>query len=215
MSSVRDLTLVTVIIIAMALLYPGLTRPVLTLTGTIDKADMVEIGIDLLAGEEEGTRKRQLVTGLSGLFGFDRVEGEMVVYQKTRSILGTVQELARTGNSGVAFLIVLFSVVIPLSKLLLQFTTLLLRNSTARRWLEQVIAAVSKWSMADVFVMALIVAYLAGSASEQMGDLMTMDAHLGQGFYWFLGYCLFSIASTVLVNGSNSVRRKIDPQPSG
>jgi len=139
----------------------------------------------------------------------------MVVYQKTRSILGTVQELARTGNSGVAFLIVLFSVVIPLSKLLLQFTTLLLRNSTARRWLEQVIAAVSKWSMADVFVMALIVAYLAGSASEQMGDLMTMDAHLGQGFYWFLGYCLFSIASTVLVNGSNSVRRKIDPQPSG
>jgi hypothetical protein len=52
--------------------------------------------------------------------------------------------------------------------------------------------------MADVFVMALIVAYLAGSASGQMGDLLTMDARLEEGFWFFLAYCLFSVASSAM-----------------
>jgi hypothetical protein len=47
-------------------------------------------------------------------------------------------------------------------------------------------------------VMALIVAYLAGRASGQMGDLLTMRSELEVGFYYFLAYCLFSIASTLL-----------------
>jgi hypothetical protein len=58
--------------------------------------------------------------------------------------------------------------------------------------------------MADVFVMALIVAYLAGSASGQMGDLLTMDARLEEGFWFFLAYCLFSIASTAMVKNSTA-----------
>ena len=63
-------------------------------------------------------------------------------------------------------------------------------------WLN---ARMSKWSMADVFVMALLVAYLAGSASEQMGSLLIMSAQLEVGFWYFLAYCLFSIAASSLV----------------
>jgi len=41
----------------------------------------------------------------------------------------------------------------------------------------------------------LLVAYMAGSASGQMGDMLTMDAQLERGFWYFLGYCVFSIAA--------------------
>ena len=98
----------------------------------------------------------------------------------------------------VAVLIVTFSVVIPVFKLLLQLVTLAVRADGTRRGLGRITAAVSKWSMADVFVMALIVAWLAGSASGQMGDLLTMHARLEEGFWFFLAYCLFSVASSGL-----------------
>ena len=66
-------------------------------------------------------------------------------------------------------------------------------------WLN---AALSKWSMADVFVMGLLVAYMAGSASGQMGDMLTMHAALEPGVYYFLAYCLFSVAAgTVMLKG--------------
>jgi len=198
MSPLRTLLPVAVIAIAMALLVPGVTRPVLTLTGTIAKSDVVELGIDLMGGEDDSA-KRQLVTGLASVLGYDRVEGEMQIYHRTRSIVGTVTELARIGHPGVAFLIALFSVVIPTLKLLLQFAGLLLRGSRAGPPIARVVSTVGKWSMVDVFVMALVVTYLAGSASGQMGDMLVMDAQLEIGFWFFLGYCLFSVASTALL----------------
>ena len=197
----RSFLLLASVAIALVLLYPGVTRPVLTLSGTIEKADLVDLGINLLAGEEGDSGKRRVVSVLSMLLGFDQVSGDMPVYHETRSILGTVQELARTGNGAVAFLIVLFSIVVPLFKLTLQLLTLLPSSVIRRRTLDRTITAVSKWSMTDVFVMALIVTYLAGSASGQLGDLMRLDARFEPGFYYFLGYCLFSIASTLLVEG--------------
>ena len=53
--------------------------------------------------------------------------------------------------------------------------------------------------MADVFVMAMLVAYMAGSASGEMGELLTMDSQLEVGFYYFLAYCLFAIAAGSLM----------------
>jgi hypothetical protein len=32
-----------------------------------------------------------------------------------------------------------------------------------------------------------------------MGDLLTMDAHLESGFWFFLSYCLFSISSSIVM----------------
>ena len=53
--------------------------------------------------------------------------------------------------------------------------------------------------MADVFVMGLLIAYMAGAASGQMGDMLTMDAQLEVGFWYFLAYCLFSILAGSLM----------------
>jgi len=44
-----------------------------------------------------------------------------------------------------------------------------------------------------------LVAYMAGSASGQMGDMLTMSSELEVGFYYFLAYCVFSIAAGSLM----------------
>jgi uncharacterized membrane protein len=56
--------------------------------------------------------------------------------------------------------------------------------------------------MADVFVVALFIAYLAAKASATPTQgpnaapaLIAFTAHFGAGFYWFAAYCLFSLAS--------------------
>ena len=76
---------------------------------------------------------------------------------------------------------------------------LLITGPGFQRGLLKVNGVLSKWSMTDVFVMALLVAYMAGSASGKMGDMLQMHAQLEVGFYWFLAYCVFSIAASALM----------------
>jgi len=192
---IRKLLVLVLMLSAAALLYPGVTQPVMTLTGTIEKSMIAELSIDLIAGEDADSQTRQMLATFSSFLGLDQVEGQMQAYSNTRSIWGTVEELARTGNLPVAFLIVFFSMVIPVFKLLLQSAVLFIPQAELRGPLLWLNGAISKWSMADVFVMGLLVAYMAGSASGQMGDLLTMHAALEPGFYFFLAYCLFSVAA--------------------
>ena len=191
----RQLLGVAFMAISLSLLYPGVTQPVLTLTGTLEKSMIAELGIEMIAGEGADAQTRQMLTMISSFLGFDQIEGQLEAYHNTRSIWGTVEELASTGNLPVAFLIVFFSLVIPIFKLLLQACAVALPGAQWRAPLLWLNASLSKWSMADVFVMGLLVAYMAGSASGQMGDMLTMDAALEPGFYFFLAYCLFSIVA--------------------
>ncbi len=199
MSLKRKLLILLLIAVALGLLYPGVTQPVLTLTGTVEKSKIAELGIEMIAGEGADAQTRQMLATISSFFGFDQIEGQLQAYSSTRSVWGTVQELSRTGNLPVAFLIVFFSLVIPVFKLLLQCASLCIARGELRRPLLRLNGALSKWSMSDVFVMGLLVAFMAGSASGQVGDMLTMYASLEPGFYYFLAYCLFSIAASSLL----------------
>jgi hypothetical protein len=202
MSLKRKLLVLLLIVVALGLLYPGVTQPVLTLTGTVEKSKIAELGIELIAGEGADAQTRQMLTAISSFLGFDQIEGQLEAYNNTRSVWGTVDELSRSGNLPVAFLIVFFSLVIPVFKLLLQSCSLFIERADLRGPLLTLNAALSKWSMSDVFVMGLLVAYMAGSASGQMGDMLTMYASLEPGFYYFLTYCLFSIVAGILMRGA-------------
>ena len=186
------------ILIALALLLPGVTQPVLTLEGKIDKSKLAQTGIAMLADEGDRNTRNMLMMAAS-MFGLDKLEGEISAYQKTRSIWGTVNELANNKNYLVAVLVALFSIVIPTLKLLMQLLYIFLPVNKFKRMLGQLIQGLSKWSMVDVFVIALIVAYLAGNADGQMGELINMHAELGAGFWYFTGYCLFAIAASSLI----------------
>ena len=186
------------ILIALALLLPGVTQPVLTLEGKIDKSKLAQTGIEMLADEGDRNTRNMLMMA-SSMLGLDKLEGEISAYQKTRSIWGTVNELADNKNYLVAALVAFFSIVIPTLKLLMQLLYIFLPVNKFKHMLGQVIQGVTKWSMVDVFVIALIVVYLAGNADGQMGELINMHAELGAGFWYFTGYCLFAIAASSLI----------------
>jgi paraquat-inducible protein A len=52
---------------------------------------------------------------------------------------------------------------------------------------------ISKWSMADVFVVGVFIAFLSLQSNKNI------SAELHSGFYYFLSYCVISIASAQLI----------------
>ncbi|WP_301388739.1 paraquat-inducible protein A [Thalassolituus sp. UBA2590] len=111
------------------------------------------------------------------------------LFNETRSIWETVTSLNEQGYALVAFLIVTFSVVIPVLKGLTILFTWLWPSDL--RW--RVVAAISKWSMVDVFVVGILVAFLTAKATAEM------QATLLDGFWWFLSFCILSIISGQLL----------------
>jgi len=107
------------------------------------------------------------------------------IFEETRSIWQTVLSLKEAGYAEVGFMVVTFSIIIPVTKGLLIIWTWL---STAR-WRWQLISVISKWSMADVFVVAILVAFFTAKATADL------QSALHDGFYWFLAYCFLSIIS--------------------
>jgi len=180
------------------LLVPGLTEPMLNVSGTVEKAKLVELGRELL---KEGNNLPAFVAELADrvIDGID-VRGTVSAFDKTRSILGTAGELRANGHLPVAFLIVLFSVIVPLLKALVLATAMVpaLSHSVRRRF-ARVADAVGKWSMADVFVIAIFVAFLAGNGIRDGDGLVDFQATLGVGFWYFLGYCLVSLLGSQLL----------------
>lgn len=187
---------------SVALLIPGVTLPMLTISGSMDKSQIKDTGIDIivdsLAGNDPQSaarqRTKQMITSMTNMMGIGDIDGEIEVYRKTRSIIGTVTDLFRSGDALVAFLVMLFSIIIPLIKILMMLISTLLKQGVWQTRLVNLNGLLSKWSMADVFVVALIVTYMAANASDG-GGLLSLQSNFESGFYYFLGYCLFSIAA--------------------
>jgi uncharacterized paraquat-inducible protein A len=124
--------------------------------------------------------------------------GDVEVYEQTRSILGTVRRLYEVGSALPATLILLFSVIVPLAKAALVAAAAFMTDAARRQRTLRFVEAIAKWSMADVFVVAIFVAYLAAHATQAPSGappLLAFTAHFGAGFYWFTAYCLFSLAT--------------------
>lgn len=183
------------LLLAYLLWLPGISQPLLTLTGTIDKARLAALAGEVIS-DSPGVLPMVARMGAS-LFDRLEVSGEIQAYEKTRSILGTVVELWDSGNGLVAFLVALFSILIPITKGMLLGWNVAMPDVQITRRVNELI---SRWSMADVFVVAVIVAYLAAQASGRMDEILTLDARFGAGFYCFLAYCLFSILASQLLH---------------
>jgi len=192
---------IALMLVALGLLVPGITKPILILSGTVDKAEMVDLGMQELANNPDVPSfmfnvVEQLVQQLD-------IKGDLPAYAKTRSIIGTVDELYKAQQFLVAFLIALFSIFVPALKCLLMLISAAIKNRFGQIS-ESITRLISKWSMADVFVVAVIVAYLAANSTKQTEELFTLNAQFGEGFYYFLGYCLLSILSMqVMARQSN------------
>ena len=125
------------------------------------------------------------------------------VLEVSRSLL----EMHRPAMSIVAVLVILFSVVFPALKMLALCASLfrpsLLRNSRIVRLL---VFQLSKWSMADVMVLAIFMSFIAfnGVIEGGMGGIRSQPAvqqlvlptdssTILPGYYLFIGFCISSI----------------------
>jgi len=221
------LIVLALLVASLALLLPGIFAPVLTIRGVLTREGvahvapmMLERGLsDETIAALKGMMNPTIVSFLNATGGdlrkmiierlspqitaaLQKSVTEVEIYQQTRSIVGSVRRLYEVGSPIPATLILLFSVIVPLGKsALVAWATFLASGGTRLRTLKFV-EAIAKWSMADVFVVALFIAYLAAQASQTAsGDpnagppLIAFTAHFGPGFYWFTAYCIFSLAS--------------------
>jgi len=132
---------------------------------------------------------------------------EVTVYEQTRSILGTVRELWRSADYLVSFLILFFSIIVPVTKGSMLLASIYVTRQALKRRLVMAVDLIGKWSMADVFVVGVFLAFLATRDQAQANSFsvpvllqqveIRMQTHLmstlGPGFYCFLSYCLFSV----------------------
>ncbi|MCI0668081.1 MAG: paraquat-inducible protein A [Methylococcaceae bacterium] len=179
--------------LALGLLIPGLNQPMLTLEASVSKKEMLDLAADSLIPERPDNSI--IAQFAHAMIENLRLEGSVEIYKKTRSILGTMNDLFSSGNYFVAILIGLFAVVVPLVKLFLTALAALLRKRAVHGSLQNLAGMISKWSMSDVFVMAIIVGYMAANADDHPGDAVRMNAEFGPGFFYFAAYCLTSILS--------------------
>jgi uncharacterized paraquat-inducible protein A len=105
---------------------------------------------------------------------------------ETRSVVGAVKSLHEGGNDFVAGLILLFSILVPITKAALLVPIVAARGSRTSYRLYTVVRTISKWSMADVFAVGMLIALLAAKGTANL------EAIAGPGFYYFASYCLVS-----------------------
>ena len=221
------LVVFTLLACSICLLIPGLLAPVLTIRGVLTREGvaavaplMLEKGLSdetvaLLKSmmnpsvvaflEATGADVRKIVIEKLGpqiTASLEKSITEVEVYEQTRSIIGSVQRLYEVGSPVPATLILLFSVIVPLAKAALVAWAMVMADARRRMRTVAFVESIAKWSMADVFVVALFIAFLAAQASaapthgpDAVPPLLAFDARFGPGFYWFAAYCLFSLAS--------------------
>lgn len=108
------------------------------------------------------------------------------VFRQSQSIIDSVNTLYRGGNVFVAALILLFSITVPFVKVALLTVVLSAREFATRRRYLRFVRTISKWAMADVFVVGVFIAFLAAKATDNL------NAVAERGFYYFAAYCLVS-----------------------
>jgi hypothetical protein len=135
---------------------------------------------------------------------------EQSLYYRSKTVLEVSRSLIdmhRPAMSLVAVLVILFSVVFPALKMLALGVSLfrpsLLRTS---RIVKLLALELSKWSMADVMVLAIFMSFVAfnGIIESAMGGLRqvgavqqlvipTNSSTILPGYYLFIGFCVASI----------------------
>ncbi len=158
------------------------------------------------------------------LLGQPVVFADQVLYFQSKSILDLVQVLTAARALDmilVAVLVVLFSLVFPAAKVvasLLYYTDL--RGLRSRALVRFFALRSGKWSMADVLVVAILMAYVGfdglissqlaelGEAARQVDLISTNGTRLQLGFFLFLAFVLASLLLSALLEALSPPSRR-------
>ena len=117
--------------------------------------------------------------------------GDVVLSFESKGILGSVAKLYANGSLVVAGVILLFSVIVPAFKTLSLLFVATFEHSPFAAKVVRLFKHLGKWSMIDVFVVAILLVYLTGGSSE------TSRSEVEIGLYFFLIYVLLSMVASL------------------
>src|SRR5688572_14525755 len=148
---------------------------------------------------------------------------DQVIFFQSKSIVDVVRILIETGKYDSAFvgiLLLIFSIVFPIGKLLATKLYLLGNEKWRNNKLIRFFAFKSgKWSMADVNVVAIFMAYigfkgildsqLAGlnMKNDSLASISTNETSLQPGFILFVAFVLFGLILSVILQRRSEERR--------
>jgi hypothetical protein len=144
---------------------------------------------------------------------------DQILFYKNKSIVEVVGLLMEQGKIDlilVALLVFLFSVLFPLSKLIATVFYILKKETRSLKAAQFLVFKTGKWSMADVMVVAIFMAYIgfSGIVAEQLSQLenisptidilTTNESKLNEGFFLFTGFVILSL---FISNRLESIKR--------
>jgi len=175
---------------SIVLLWLGVTMPMIDIDARLNAFTMDIVGSDV---------------------SFD----EQYLYYQSKSILDVTKALIEGKGIDlkiVGIMILLFSIVVPFIKLLLSMVFLYSKKSRGNGIIKTIIFYLGKWSMADVFVVAMFMAYIGfyGLVTSQLGQIgrnqngfavETINySQLSPGALFFTTYCILSIIIGMLIH---------------
>ena len=184
------LSMVWLTVVCIVCLSLGLALPMIDLDARLSDVDLTLIGESL---------------------HFD----EQVMYFQSKSIIDVTQTLLQAGGLDmklVGLLILLFSIVLPFLKMILTTVYLYVKSAQKSKLVKTVIFYLGKWSMADVFVVSIFMAYIGfyGLLSSQLStmaggsDTVSIEtvnySKFSPGIIFFTLYCLLSIVMSMLIH---------------
>jgi len=138
---------------------------------------------------------------------------DQIIFFQSKSILDVVLTLIENGKADTVFvgvLILAFSILFPVGKLISATCYLFMKNKK-NRFIKFMAFKSGKWSMADVMVVAIFMAYVGfqGILNDQLSNinihedkvnlLSTNKSNLQVGFVIFVSFVLFNlILSSIL-----------------
>jgi len=125
-----------------------------------------------------------------------------VVQHQVRGIAAIIWELLTGGHWIIGGFLLLFSIMTPLAKISLTYVVTFSRSHALNFKIGEFLHTIGRWSMADVFVAAVLLALYALKFQQATKSIPCL------GLYYFIGYCLVSLSTTQLLVYSGLVDEK-------
>ncbi|MDX1544921.1 MAG: paraquat-inducible protein A [Christiangramia sp.] len=191
------------VLVSMVVLFSGLTAPMIEIDARFQQVNFLLIGESIIFNDQ-------------------------VIFFQSKSILDIIGILFKTEKIDsflVGILILVFSIIFPVAKLLATQIYLAGNDKTRKNRILKFFAFKSgKWSMADVYVIAIFMAYigfqgildnqlaLVNRDTDSLVSISTNKTSLQPGFIIFIAFVLFSLILSTILKRITSLENKIVKQ---
>jgi hypothetical protein len=178
------------VLVSLVVLFAGVTAPMIEIDARFQQVNFVLIGEKIAFNDQ-------------------------VIFFQSKSILDVIEILLNTGKIDsilVGILILVFSIIFPVSKLISTQIYLAGNKNTRKNKILKFFAFKSgKWSMADVYVIAIFMAYIGfqgildhqlsrlNMETESLVSISTNNTSLQPGYIIFIGFVLYSLLLSMIL----------------